>query len=141
MNVELLKKVKQQILEEPNRLSMHIEITQDEEEFYDVLDGYTKEKVDEPNVALHPPCGTTACIAGWAVILSHPELKPKDVWRNYTISSEAAWLLEITYPQMSKLYYTYNWPVQFREAFKTTDIKKRAEVAAARIDHFIETGE
>lgn len=136
MNVELLERVKAHILEEPNRLIMGTVIATDKRDFKDALDGYNHET---GIVEVTPPCGTAACIAGWTCILGHPEIKPSEIQYNFGIATEATRLLDI--PNIGALYYTNNWPEPFRTDFKTTDLKKRAEVAAARIDHFIETGE
>lgn len=133
MNIELLQRVKQYILEEPNRLVMSQEVKLKEDGFTDPLDGY--ESIER--VILNPPCGTTACIAGWCTILGQ-NITPEDA-RRRNCKSAAQELLELDRFTINRLYYTTQWPEQFYDAFKTTNIRKRAEVCAARIDHFIAT--
>ena len=55
INVPLLRKIKRHIQEEPRRLKMR----------------FWGRKVD-PLGRGKPPCGTQACLAGWAVLLSIP---------------------------------------------------------------------
>lgn len=133
MNVELLERVKQHILEEPNRLSMAFttRFVENKDEMIDKLDGYDS---CSENVFLNPPCGTAGCIAGWAYMLSG--FKPTS--REY-IKDRVAELLDITNDEMSRLYYTTEWPRKYYNAFKTYDLTKRAQVCAERIDFFIRT--
>lgn len=135
MNTELWHKVKQHILEEPNRLSMHMEVMTNKVhgEIYDVLDGYNF-SIDD-SIPLKPPCGTAGCIAGWTVILGHPGEDIDNV-RRMEIREEAARLLGIADDDMRNIYYTTKWDDDLREAFMTTDIQKRAEVAAEMMDRF-----
>ena len=138
MNIELLEEVKQHILEEPNRLTMAREIVTEAFRFNDALNGA---EFDTGEIQLAPPCGTAGCIAGWAVILGHPELKPEEAKYRYDIHKEAQKLLGVDYDTLDKLYYTPYWPEPYKSDLQTTDLQKRAEVTAARIDHFIATGE
>ena len=133
MNYELLEKVKQHILDEPNRLIMSLEIHTGKK-MSDSLDGYADTST---MVCVEPPCGTAGCIAGWTVILGHPECKPNDVFAKYCILQEARALLRLGISEMDSLYYTTRWPEDLRKRFKTTDLKIRAEVAAEVIDRFV----
>ena len=62
VNVKLLRAVKRLIQEEPRRLDMHVwgrKVTQDRKSA--------------------PPCGTTACLAGWIVLAATPPYEWEDV--------------------------------------------------------------
>lgn len=122
MNVELLEKVKQHILEEPKRLWMG--------------DWAFKVSPTDENA---PACGTVGCIAGWASLLSNPTQPFSDVANsaddpnvnNLDLDEDTAW----------RLFYVDSWPVQFVDAYDKArgDLTKRAEITAARIEHFIKT--
>lgn len=79
-------------------------------------------------------CKTTACIAGWALVLTN--VTPPDE----KIATAAAELLGITDEQASYLFYVEVWPSQFvqldgdDEAYPVTP-----QEAVARIRHFIAT--
>jgi hypothetical protein len=86
-------------------------------------------------------CGTTRCIAGWALYLSGNgyELHQENT---YEIQMAAAKVLEINEEQAGALFFRMKWPKEFRDAsVKTTSEKKGAEIACRRIDHFMETNE
>lgn len=128
MNVELLNRVKQHILEEPRRLDM------------DTI----KCKVD-PTLEKNPPCGTVGCIAGWATILSPDfERKISPEWENEQellgISQEQAYRL-FTEPKFRLIRGEgLGWPADLADAYRVANTaKERAEVTARRIDRFIET--
>lgn len=139
MNVELLRKVKEHILDEPQRLDMSMFGQRTEGE-------------------MAPPCGTTACIAGWAVILSDPKLFTVDIEEFDDVLSDAyktgRELLRITPGQARRLFFVGGWPLTFKEKMRYLDmsdydgtygtaglavLKARAAVAAERIDYFIAT--
>jgi hypothetical protein len=113
------------------------------------------------------PCGTVACIAGETVFvaskeaLNQPDLSLKDylginrIYRIYRIwSAEAAHLLALTPTQEASLFYPGSWPAQFHDEWSelsheyhnTSDCEakaklrvKMAKVAAARLQHMIDT--
>lgn len=114
MKVGLLRRVKLHILEEPRRLDMTL--------WKSIRWG------EDP-----PPCGTTACIGGWALILSQYQGKGP-------VDRDAAKALHLTKKQAVRLFYVSFWPPEFKDAYLRAKPKKRAAIAAARIDHFIKTG-
>lgn len=95
------------------------------------------------------PCGTTACIAGWAAILSRTKKDDvrgikKATGEVYSDSSDSSsWgsqgrqALELDYSQSERLFYEDRWPWQFLS--KTSDPSENVANAIARIDHFIKT--
>jgi hypothetical protein len=148
MNVELLEKVKQHILEEPRRYNQQ----------HWIGVGETEIRKRFGKVGDLPPCGTMACIAGWTCILAGVDLKGVDL---FSISDKAEELLGINCIQADRLfssvaedalvdeemdedeyqeYFSGDWPYGFAKDYvlaKTAE--DRAKVAVARIDHFIAT--
>lgn len=136
MNKELLLRVKAHILEEPRRLNMSNWIQNAEAglcvsyEFESgELDIHTLSK-DEV-----PPCGTVACIAGWACLLSDKKV------RNYSAESTAIRSLNITFGQSEKLFFPYGWPnkADYEEYQSCGNAEQRAQIVARVIDGFIAT--
>ena len=129
MNVELLRKVQKHILEEPKRFDMST--------FAEWVMGSK----------YAPTCGTTACIAGWAVFLGkNVTLSAETVrmtWTNALGFEDAAReLLGINRLQAEKLFYSFEWPQPYRQRFdEARTFKGKAEAAADRIEHLIGTGQ
>ncbi|SRR5258708_6225643 len=126
MNLELFEKIKQDIMEEPRRLYM---------------DGFIRTwskweiKIDKNA----PPCGTAACIAGKACLLSgkiHLD-------NMLAISSYAIDLLDISYLRRLEggrvpLFYLEYWPEKLRNKHeKAKSPRGRAKAACDAIDAFI----
>jgi hypothetical protein len=95
VNVELLKKIKEHILEEPRRLHM---------------DNFVcRVPVDSPK---NPPCGTVACIAGWAVILSRPEDSLESIWEDIHGNWEWEACKAMGIPEDNSVpFYEFDWKV------------------------------
>ena len=132
INVELLERVKAAILEEPRRVSM---------------DDWG---INYPDISVQfdddlPPCGTVACIAGWAAKLSGDTLfsegfqriipPPEEIWKDGHLTPQG---VEWDAAQ-DRLCYVGSWPHDLRDELKWYDIgtKGYAEVVAKRIDRFI----
>lgn len=143
MNVELLRKVKKHILEEPLRFNMGDWACYfSDGDFYEDLDD--DDYAESPRGL--PPCKTVACIAGWAILLENP-----DMWKDFTgkgghdlcqqdspidnAEGEAMRLLELSDKQSHNLFYESAWPKQFQGDGPLV------ERAANRIEHLIKTGE
>lgn len=120
------------ILDEPRRFSMGTFVTNDDTHIQ------------------HPPCGTVACIAGWAVI-EHDRARGKSgsirVTQKYadgvlSFGAKAAEVLGLDEQQAGRLFYTGNWPERFYDEYYefAPGSLGRAKVAAERLDHFIATG-
>lgn len=140
LNVELFNKVKEHILEEPNRFLMGDFCLTKEILGKDHFHGeYCTDDYDEPKVKF-AACGTAACIAGWAVLLGDGitgkqlnDLNSNQIWER------AEKLLGITPVEADGLFYEANWPLPYRDRYDdATSQKELAEVGAERIDHFIE---
>ena len=116
MNVRLLRRIKKQILAEPNTFRMDVW-----------------------------SCGTAHCIGGWAAVLTgwtpriehggiaHSATKGSTCWDIGAITNDS---LDIDTIQRVRLTSESRWPDPFRGG-RTRKI--RAELAAARIEHFIKT--
>jgi hypothetical protein len=134
MNVELLLKVKQAILDEPARMNMEV--------FVDDSDGYI-------NLDHQPACGTVGCIAGWAVLLDHVgrDSSPEGIMKAYkavadkSVEDEAHKVLGLGPAQyMHPLFYPWNkWPedLRIRLAREEPGTEEYAQVVADAIDRYI----
>lgn len=81
----------------------------------------------------HTKCGTVACIAGHAVLLSTDKLVDD-------INSMARLFLNLTYDQANNLFFTNNWPWDFANAYAAAETAScEAHIAVLRIKHFIAT--
>lgn len=125
MNTKLIKQIEQAILAEPRRLEMKTWINRCD------------------RVA---PCGTAACIAGYAVILSRMEKGKGWYEAAQQISTrhcglEAAELLDIGLCQSLVLFYVARWPFRYRLRLShAVDRKAKAKVAVDRLRYFRRTG-
>lgn len=109
MNVELFERVKEKILAEPENFRMS---------------------------SFH--CGTSFCIAGWAVVLSGYEINAfmKACDASWTHWAEPAMtLLDLTESQAWRFFLPTGWPRQFIEAYRENPAKATID----RINHFIAT--
>lgn len=125
LNVPLLLKIKAHILEEPNRFVMDSLILKRE----DIGADYIAD--DDTTRVPFPSCGTAACIAGWACLLSLPGSVQFDLW------GKAVDLLGLEGNQ-ADLFCVSSWPSSFREDYEeATTQAGRAVIAANRIDALI----
>jgi hypothetical protein len=125
LNVRLLRRIQKHIMAEPKRYDQNVWI-----------------KEVDPNVdPYYPPCGTMACIAGWAQILSaQPGSR---VIPSHLAASE---LLGLDVRSSTRLFDSVMdlvddaWPRKFSKAYSMAKTARgRAKVAVRRIDHFIKT--
>lgn len=135
MNVELLQRVKQHILDEPLRLEM--------------VEGLkfrapgTQRRVHCANEEYvpTPACGTIGCIAGWACILgdkTFADAHPGDpCWG--TVRERAEELLQIP-TSSSRLFRVNWWPEDLFNRYEHAETQQeRAEILAERIERYIKT--
>lgn len=137
MNTKLLLEIKDRILEEPRRLSMGDWIL-------------TDQSPDDIRPALMPSCNTVACIAGWAVLLTHSRISAvhipdlaKQISKDW-LEEDGATALGLTRQQEKELFFVKNWPLTFKRRYDVTfdwppekRIAERAKITAERIDAFI----
>ena len=110
MNIDLLLKVKEQILKQP--------------ELFDMSRWF-----------LPTECGTAACIAGWAWLLSGREEREFSGDRTRMVPQ-----LDLTAEQERSLFHVCDWPRIFAGHYKSARTPAyRARIGAERIDHFIAT--
>ena len=126
MNIELLEKVKEQILREPKQFVIHgwfaNELRKDATEIFGI-----------PKNVKIPNCGTAACIKGWAACIVANN-KPNQI----PSLSLASCNLCLTKLQEQILFLFKYWPSQFKK-IKSEGTIAFARQAARRIDHFIKT--
>lgn len=133
LNVALLRRVQRWIKKEPLRFRMGW--------------WFSKERLKrQPN----PPCNTTACIAGTALLLSGAKRISK---QGSDVSIRAAKVLGLTKYEAHQLFTLSEWPTQFKNEYiedgtpywenplTLREVKKNAKVALNRIEHFIKFGE
>lgn len=130
LNVRLLRKIQKHILEEPRRLKMDnaVVLKKGSERSF-MSDFRTTQQ-------LFPACGTAACIAGWAVILSGRMTAEKvDCSDPYSIRREADDVLGACLPigdwMSNPLFFSGSWPEPFSSDYRAADTpRKRAKIAA-----------
>jgi hypothetical protein len=134
LNVRLLRKIQQHILEEPRRFVMSAAVIKASTP----KEWKSKKGPFAPDLSsVMPPCGTAACIAGWADILTG------GTGSEWYIRHRAAAALGV--PDIGSwcghpLFSENSWPEPFRAQYLAAKTpKRRAEIGAARIDHFIKT--
>lgn len=119
MNIELLNRVKEEILKNPSAFDMGEwgweDYAEDEEK---------REPTD---------CGTACCIAGWSVFLSNSDLYLSRDWD----SEDACKALDIN---NTDLFFTSDWPEHFADQWEDLEgDDERARLAAKAIDNYIKT--
>lgn len=135
LNVKLLRRIKRHILAQPKRFLMSHSIIK-----------ANSQKEWRGNIQwapeaskIRPPCGTAACIAGWAVLLTKGSAEVDSV------RYEAAMALGVEVEERwtdHTLFYAPRWPKPFAAQYESaTKPAQRAKIAAARIEWLIKTGE
>jgi hypothetical protein len=114
LNVALARKVKRHILAEPKRLNMSFWMG-------DVIG----------NIGV-PPCGTQACIAGWACLLSVPKNKRREI-----ITKEKKYHFNPSTVGQKKLGLTKNEADILFGEFNEATGKKGAKEASRKIDALV----
>lgn len=126
VNIELLQRVKAKILEEPLQFAMEDFFTQE-------IFGFDAPREEIPN------CGTAACIAGWAFALDVGK-KPESLRARGYSTREARIRLDLTQTQAGRLFLLIRWPNVYSSRYITAKTpQEQAQIAAERIEHFIET--
>lgn len=120
LNVRLLRRIQKHILAEPLRIDMGEFV---KTKYFDEVE--------------QPPCGTTACIAGWALILSGA--KPQSVYNMLpeNIARRAATLLGIKYVTPSTSadwWHSPTWNDSDSQAVKLFDGEQWPERFSNRLD-------
>jgi hypothetical protein len=120
MNIKLLEKVANAILDEPRKFDM----------------GSWAKPSDLS------PCGTACCIAGHAVAIGMalPSLQQVDVMDDndmFAVARNARALIGSS--DLGNLFHLDDWPIEFRHAYWSATREERGEVGFWRIQHFIAT--
>jgi hypothetical protein len=130
MNVELLRKIENHILEEPKRLFMPAFVRRQSR-------GDVLLPLNSRGTRDYPECGTAACIAGWAVFLSEDDSTLRTAGE---IMARAMTLLQIGEYSAHRLFLAQEWPLRFWKGGTGDGEPETAQMTAARIEHFIDTG-
>lgn len=132
LNVRLLRRIQKHILEEPRRFFMSGLLLRIKSKAQ-----WMHEKQRSFDMASTPPsCGTTACIAGWALVLTDNEKTRANRL------SKAAELLGIHPNNTGPLFLSECWPSPFSLRYANAKTpKQRVKVAVTRIDWLISHGE
>lgn len=134
LNVRLLRRIKKHILDEPRRFIMYglVKRGRPGQLYYS----------DNGRTATYPACGTAACIAGWASILSGVKRPNNTCVAARRIGLNQEWDNALNSTQADNVFYSDLWPEPFRSLYrKAQTTPKRAKIAADRIEHLIATGE
>lgn len=130
MNKDLLIRVRDHILAEPRRLNMS-HWTQSAKPGDVVFSGYEVRIGSESKISKKdaPPCGTVACIAGWAGELSGNPVSDGGDGRR---------ILRLTPAQAEELFYPDEWPGNAYSNYRNAKgPDERAAIVASVIDDFI----
>ena len=133
LNVRLLRRIQKHILEEPKRFFMGWFIARGKPGTRRFTDMGTAWLVPTDLPGRVPPCGTAACIAGWANLFTghRPEA--------HRMAQKE---LGITQAQGTSLFNAHYWPDPFEQKYRAAKTPlQRAKIAAARIEHLITKGE
>lgn len=136
LNKKLIRKIIKHIEAEPKRLNMN-------------------EWAMKDSSRSGPPCGTTACVAGWALLLDKPAAERRKIMamdddkferalfgRTSNILQMGAKKLGIDAGGAWKVFFSDQWPEPFYSDFtNATTKKKRTKITIARLEHLMETGE
>lgn len=132
LNVRLLRRIQRHILQKPQRF------------FMEGIVGHgtpgTKIASDNETMQVIPECGTVACIAGWANLLTGATGEDEaNIYRARralgTPEPEYVWGPDLLFDLVA-------WPKSFLEQYKAAKRPaRRAKIAAARIEHLITKGE
>lgn len=122
LNIELLKKVRDRIAQEPDRFDMCNWVTTDTED----SDG----------------CGTAACIAGWAFVIHRKLEESPEEWFSRFDEYEVQCILGLKSDSIgSGLFHTKYWPEPYRSEYRdAADHAAESAVAVRLLDAVIEAG-
>jgi hypothetical protein len=86
-------------------------------------------------------CGTAACIAGWAVLLSHEsDFNVDNPLLGMDVYQEAKTLLGLTMTEADRLFDPIHWPRTFHVGTRDDGSEIAAQTTVQRMEHFIATG-
>lgn len=135
INVALLEQIKEQVLAHPEHVNMRewIRDSASDEESHAFLSEVSR-WLGNPERFVR--CNTTACIAGWAVILSPSQ----EGIEHLAIETAALKYLGLNHDQGRRLFFPAVWPLDFAIKYHDAETAEAAaQAVAVRIDHFIQT--
>lgn len=145
MNIQLLRRIQKVIVKRAKQFNM--------DTWFSLMERQSR--------GVH--CGTTACLAGWALTVAsqakrkklfQPLLAAKSVDKNFgdiklmlggnenhLMCKKGAEVLELNEDQAEKLFYLPNWPQDLHDRYdaarRTQSYNEQAAIASERIDRFI----
>lgn len=118
LNIELLTKIKEQILREPERFDMSC--------FFDEEDDPFPPFTDDGSY-----CGTSACIGGWAIFLSDKKLNSP----GEHMDDKAQALLGFPKRELTSLFYANCWPEDLRDEYYSLHRERDKLSLSKRSEH------
>lgn len=108
------------------------------------LDG--PDRIGLPN--LNPSCGTSCCIAGWHHVFKGRFLEGARVYDSFDAPDNIGYADSLATSDLGlddydahKLFYPLDWPTEDEDIQYYSKFENTPAGAAARIRHFVETGE
>lgn len=138
LNVKLLRQIIQKIKDEPRRLAMSTWITHRNDGIW--RDDKRGERLVIPDGLYgkkcpwhdFPPCGTAACIGGWAELITNKKAGKK------VFAIELLNILGISDSQVRNLFSCDMWPEKYWLAYANAKTPKgKANAAIRYIEYFI----
>jgi hypothetical protein len=126
-NVKLFDKMVAHVVAVPDRLAMEWSVTVADKNgiVQDYIVGtYNPKTSNYKQVALHPPCKTAGCAAGWTVLLGEPGRFRDKVkkWGDVAwtdVSEAAAYLLGLERSILEdKFFHVDDWPEPYKSKWK-----------------------
>jgi hypothetical protein len=124
IHIDRLRQIQKQIKKNPEHFSMSTFFYNPPDRRYSPIESLG---ILVPDMTA---CGTTACIAGWAIVNTGLKIRTDDCFK---LGKEA---LGLTERQAYLLFFEQYWPMKFKKLDTSSD-KKQAANAVARIEHFI----
>ncbi len=141
MNIDLLLKVRAAILAEPAQFIMASWFAKGSVYHHDEDPESSYDRTTDIPRGTIPNCGTAACIAGWTCAIANGRLPAEQRLFSSGVDFVAEAALGIDQERGALLFYVREWPYDMQQAWlAATTLEARAQVAAARIDKFVETG-
>lgn len=124
MNKPLLRKIQEQILDEPKSFIMHTWARTKDADNPEYMD-------DDGKWVEFSACGTAACIGGWAGILADGK---------YWSVERSRKILKLSVGESERLFCVTSWPTELYQKFRYAKTpEERACAGSTRIGHFIRT--
>lgn len=140
LNVKLLRKIQKHITEEPRRFIMHNSVVTNNSVVTKMAFPDGRFENDAGGFEEFAPCGTAACIAGWANILTGVSADSLEAGSRVRAAEKIGVDPGVSWSSHS-LFYDAAWPKPFSTRYARANTQQeRAKIASERIEHLIQTG-